>query len=519
MGFTIRRIGEETPAKRWKKRALAVSAFTIRVLRPAVQIVAAWREAKEEEDIEREQRTLLKKATVILLAVLGAVAVLAIVLKVLLSLNLISAQSLLSVTASPLPKDAHGHTNILLLGQGDASHEGVDLTDTMMIASIDGEDTGSITLLSVPRDLYLLGIEGVQRGRINELYRNEKYEIMQKQNLDDKAASPLALKETMRILGSLMGVELHHVIKIDFIGVVEGVDAIGGVEVDVPYTIVDNEYPTKNYGYQTFMITKGLHTLDGETALKYARSRHSTSDFGRSARQQQLIGAIAEKMKTEGLLSSPGKLLELVSIAGKNMETSMTFGEMMGLAKLGKSLDRSRIVSVQLNDQNGLYGALPNPGGFLYAPPRDQFGGASVFLPVSIPEFPVTWKQIQAYTELLLRHRELYLPRLNVEIRNVDAPPGSASKLTWELTRYGFEVVTAKNAPRDVQQQGLASSVLFAPPQDAARAAVLGKLLGITVSTSKAPLLPDVGTGSTLILLGTDYEYQPIQDLLPRLTP
>lgn len=518
MGFTVRRIGEEQPSKKWGKRLLTASALALKVVRPAVQALAAWRETKAEEEADNARRSFLKRMLVVLFAILGAFAVMAVLLKILIALNLINAQSILSAASSPLPKDANGHTNILLLGQGDEGHDGIDLTDTMMIASIDADDTESISLLSIPRDIYLLGIEGVQRSRINELYRNRKHRIMQQQKLNEQEASRLALKETLQILGNLLGIELHHAIKIDFIGVVEGVDAIGGVTVDVPYTIVDNEYPDENYGYQPFMITKGEHTLDGKTALKYARSRHTTSDFGRSARQQQLISAIADKMKSEGLLSSPSKLLELVGIAGKHMETTMTFGEMTGLAKVGKSLDRSHIVAMQLSDQNGLYGSLPAPGGFLYAPPRDQFEGAAVLLPVSIPEYPVTWNQIQAFADMLLEHREFYLPRMNVEIRNVDAPPGSASRLTWELTRYGFEVVSAKNAPRELQTQGLPSSAIFNPPQEKARAQELGKLLGIPTSTERAPLVPDIATGSTLILLGKDYEYQPIQDLLPHLS-
>lgn len=122
-----------------------------------------------------------------------------------------------------------------------------------------------------------------------------------------------ALRELALEIGRFTNVDIQQIIKVDFIGFVQAVDAVGGVDIDVPYTLVDPEYPGPNYSYQTFSITKGPHHLDGETALKYARSRHSTSDFSRSGRQQQIIKALGEKVKNEGILSNPSKILSLVT--------------------------------------------------------------------------------------------------------------------------------------------------------------------------------------------------------------
>lgn len=516
MGFTIRRIGEEPKGKKAWKRVLAVTAVVVGIARPAVQMLAAWRSIEKEEKEEAKRTHILKVVALSVLAVLAALIVIGIFLRILIALNIISAQSVLSITASPLPKDAYGQTNILLLGQGDENHDGVDLTDTIMLASIDPQ-TESAVLLSIPRDLYIYNVPSTPNGRINELFLNRK-SALKRQGLSEEDASQQGMKEMAAILGDLMGVQIHHVAKIDFIGFVQAVDAIGGVMVDVPYTIVDAEFPAdRGYGYQTFMITKGPHQLDGETALKYARSRHTTSDFGRSARQQQLLSALAQKMKEQGLLSSPGMLLDLLSIAGKHAQTTLSFGEIAGLAKAGRSLDRSRIITMQLNLSNGFYGGIPEAGGLLYTPPREQFGGASVLLPVSIPEFPVSWRQIESFTELLLRHRALYLPPLPVEIRNVSAAAGSAQRLAWELTRFGLNVVSAENAPDDMRDQELPSSKVFVPKTSEEAGELLSSLLGVSPNPVTTPLLPDIGTGSVLILLGKDYSYTPIQDLLPRL--
>lgn len=519
MGFRIRRIGEEPPAARWKKRLWTALAVGIRVARPAVQAVAAWKETQREEREESRRMTLLKRATVLLLAVLGAGIMAGVILKILLSLHIINARSFLSLATEPLPQDAYGHTNILLLGKGDETHDGFDLTDTIILASLDPDDTESAVLMSIPRDLYLYRLDGVPDGRVNELHRSLQGRL-RRQGMEEHEASVAAMKEMAAALGTQLGVEIHGVVSVDFVAVEEGVDAIGGVDINVPYTIVDNEYPARQgTGYAPFIITKGTHHIDGATALKYARSRHTTSDFGRSARQQQLIAAIMETLRDDGVLGKPGKILDLLSIVSKNVETTLSFGELAGLAAMGKDLDRSRMVTVQLNDQNGLYGTIPETGGFLYTPPREQFNGAAVLLPVSIPEFPITWKQLSAFTHLLLRHRPMYLPLTNVEIRNVSAPSGSAQRLAWELGRYGFTIVSAKNAPRDLQQRDIPSSVIIAPGADRVRLEPLGTLLGMNVTSGSEALLPDIATGSTLILLGKDFDYVPVQDLLPRLTP
>ncbi|HCB51466.1 TPA: hypothetical protein DEP21_02725 [Patescibacteria group bacterium] len=71
-------------------------------------------------------------------------------------------------------------------------------------------------------------------------------------------------------------------------------DTLSGVTIDVPKTIHDTTYPDQNMGYMTFHVNSGINTFDGKTALMYARSRHSTSDFDRSLRQQQIVQAVID---------------------------------------------------------------------------------------------------------------------------------------------------------------------------------------------------------------------------------
>jgi LCP family protein required for cell wall assembly len=487
MSFTTRRLREEKPSRiAWKPTALLLLRLGGPLVLLATRIIQDRREERAEQ---RERLHLLKRILVILIAVFCAVLLFAATAKALVSLQLLNVGSLMHVAATPLPADAHGHTNILLLGQGDADHDGIDLTDTIMIASIDADKTQSVALLSLPRDLWFLQTEKMGKGRINSLYRDYKV-LLKRQGKNEKTASQEAMRELAAEIGRALGMDMHHTVKIDFVGFVQAVDALGGIEIDVPKAIVDTEYPGPNYSYQTFRIAAGLQTIDGETALKYARSRHSTSDFDRSARQQQIIAALGDKMRDGGILTQPGKIMDLLNILRDHVETTLPVREMLALAEAGKDIDRSKILSMQLTIGNGLYGAFSEPGGLLYTPPRDQFGGASVLLPVSIPQYPVTWRQIRTLVTLLMHERIAHLERAPILIRNAGAPEGSARQLGGELIRYGFLVEDIANA----EEGDLPDSVLIGKPESPT-ALRLSELLNITF-TPDPSLMPNSALSS-----------------------
>jgi hypothetical protein len=287
---------------------------------------------------------------------------------------------------------------------------------------------------------------------------------------------------------------------------VQAVDELGGVDIEVPYDIVDREYPGPNYSYETFEITEGPHHLDGETALKYVRSRHTTSDFGRSARQQQLLQALAAKVQADGMLKNAGRITSLMEIVGDHTETTMSTREIISLAALAMQIDTGKILSIQLNDRNGLYGGVAEPGGFLYNPPRDFFQGASVLLPVSIPENPITWRQIKIFISLLHTHRDIYGAHPRIHVLNTGAKAGLGRKLADELTRYGFDVVeTANGESRDETQSRIGAGAQFEE---------LGTFFATLLDQPLSLLSNDV-----YIYLAEDYAYEPIQDLYEMPAP
>jgi LCP family protein required for cell wall assembly len=485
MSFHVRRLKDEAPPS-----SLSKAVKWLRRLRlPALFVFWRAKEVKEKHDEEKKRSRLWKRLLVSAAVIVIAVAGIGVGVKALVDQNIIQVTQLVNVAGTPLPKDEHGYTNFLLLGQGDKNHDGVDLTDTIILASIDPK-TRSAAMISIPRDLYLR-TSRMGAGRINTLYRDFKYTLMRDQDLDEEQAGRAAMQELATELSKTFGIQLHHVVKVDFIGFVQAVDALGGVDVVVPEDLYDSEYPGPNYTYQTFSVLAGPQHMDGETALKYARSRHSTSDFDRSRRQQDILKALGDKAKADGTLTNPARITSLMRIMNEHVATTLTFREMVTLAGMAADLDKSKIISVQFN--------VAGPGGFLYPPPRDQYGGAAVLVPNS-------WNEVRTFMGLVLADRTLFLHPPTIDVYNAGGPSGAAGMLAVELDRYMLPVGDVANYAGDDRP----TSAIIAPAADRKTAQKLGELLRIPdVAT-----LPETSTGTTIqVLLGEDYRYRSIVEL------
>ncbi len=522
MSFTIRKLRED---KKPSKLRLWLRVI-IPMIRSTLRLEQHLKEArvKDGEKSTREKR--LRKGMTILVASLFVVILIIVTLKTVVRLKEI-AIGMATVVSAHLPADTHGLTNILLLGEGDNNHEGIDLTDTIMIASLDPSKTKSAVLMSIPRDTYVIKTDKMGKDRINSLYRNYKNTLIHK-GIEKKEASKQSMHQLAKEISTLVGIEIHGVVKVNFSGFEKMVDLLGGVDVDVPEDLIDTEYPGPNYSYETFSLKKGMQHLDGATALKYARSRHSTSDFSRSARQQQIITALAKKAQEEGLMKNISRMSEMLEIVSENVESTFSNRELLGLAVMGKSIHTQRIINVQLNDQNGLFGSLIQPGGFLYAPPREQFDGAAVLLPYSIPEFPITWKQVQTLSSLIFTKRAIFLMPPSIVALNAGAKEGSARVLGGELYRYLFNVIKTRNlGPRGSKEYN--ESFIAVNPRLLESTDALEVSRG-KIATSVATMLsttlkmkveehPDAvvflqENPDIAIVLGKDFRYTALQDLL-----
>ncbi|MBU0767067.1 LCP family protein [Patescibacteria group bacterium] len=509
--FTVRKIEEDKP-----KRSLPIKSIIgwgAELSRPLLHWYEDWKKRREQEKLQEERIRILKRVLIVLVSVFVVFVIIAGLAQAIFSVEIISFSRLASITGSTPITDENGFTNILLMGQGDGDHDGKDLTDTLMVASIDAKNSNSVVLLSFPRDLYLLHTEKMGKGKLNTFYRDYKGYLKYMKDMDDSFAAKEALKELGDEIGRHMDLQIHGVIKVDFVAFTEAVDALGGVDIEVPYDINDPEYPDSNFGFDPFEIYKGLNHLDGATALKYARSRHTTSDFGRSARQQQLIRALAQKAKEEGLIKKPGTLLNFLKIYNDNVESTLSTSDMIGLLNLLKDIDKGNVITMQLSDRNALYDSFIEPGGFLYTPPRDLFEGASVLLPVSIPEFPVTWKQITTLKQLLFNNRSIHLQNPSISILNAGAASGIARKLATELTRYGFNVEVIANASLEKQEE----SFVATPTKESEGEDDLGPFFSSLLKSKTLSMpsqLPPEEVRDVTIVLGKNYSYSPLQSLI-----
>jgi LCP family protein required for cell wall assembly len=217
--------------------------------------------------------------------------------------------------------------NILLTGVDSAAQRTNELTDTMLVVSVDPE-SGDMAMVSFPRDISSFPMYNGQtyRGKINSLM------TWARQHPQDYPDGPLPT--LAKQLGFLLGVPIHYYAAVDLAGFRKLIDAAGGVTVDNARAINDPRYDWLDGSIPGFRLSKGIHTLNGRNALAYVRSRQGAgdNDFTRARRQQQVLLALRQQLTTPAMLP---KLPELINLAGETLKTnfpSERVDEMLGLA-------------------------------------------------------------------------------------------------------------------------------------------------------------------------------------------
>lgn len=233
-------------------------------------------------------------------------------------------------TPTPLPTLDNAQ-NILLVGTDGRPGENVSRTDTLVLVRLDPHNN-RVSMLSFPRDLYV-PIPGYGKDRINAAYLIGEKKL-------GAGYGPALLKKTV---GDLVGLPVDHMVMVNFDGFKTVVDKIGGIYIDVPKAIDDPLYPTDDYRTIKVHFDPGLQLMDGDRALIYARTRHADSDFGRNQRQQQVLMAIFNRIREQGLLSQLASIDEYTAVLSDYIRTDITRSEMFGLAGMGAQLHAENI--------------------------------------------------------------------------------------------------------------------------------------------------------------------------------
>lgn len=305
-----------------------------------------------------------------------------------------------------------GRITVLLLGNAGGAYDGATLTDSLIVASFDPE-TKKAVLISIPRDLWINDIE----EKVNAVYQAG----LKKDN---------GLGFAKEEIGKIVGIPIDYAMRLDFSGFVKAVDLVGGVEVDVPKTFDDYNYPIEGKeddlcgnvdqeveltpeqasvlkvdpGKRRVLITpsgnvattsadfacrfdhvrfvSGVTHMNGAEALVFVRSRMGTngegSDFARSRRQQRVIEAFRTKALSLETLANPQKVFGLLETFGKSFETDIPTSKLLDLYAKSKNVTATESVvlgqlangkSLFINPPVGQYGA------WVLVPPDNDFSG------------------------------------------------------------------------------------------------------------------------------------------------
>jgi len=335
--------------------------------------------------------------------------------------------------------EADDRINILLLGMGGEGHDGPLLTDTIVLMSLK-PSTSQVALMSIPRDL-LVPLTKYGWRKINAANAFGELE-----------AAGRGADVSRTALEGLFGMDIPYYVRIDFNGFREIIDDLGGIDVYVDKSFTDRNYPTTDHKVQTVSFAAGWQNLNGEEALKYSRSRHGNngegSDFARAKRQQKVLAAIKEKVMTFQVVKNPAMVSNLLADLQSNIATNLGVGDILRLAKFGRSIDPSTLIHKVIDDR---------PGSPLVA---GQYGGAYVLVPrnddwtglrelasgVFNSETDLKIEVMPGKTTAGANRTEPTQTKPRVEILNGSGETGLARDVAGKLTSLGFTVVRIGNA-------------------------------------------------------------------------
>ena len=290
--------------------------------------------------------------------------------------------------------------NILLLGYGGKDHSGGFLSDTIILLSLNKEKKTAY-LISIPRDIWInlpLDWENLKAAKINEAYAigidDIKYPNKKPEFRGKTGGGNMAKYATNQITG----LSVDYFVSVSFDQIVKIIDTLGKIKVDVPVSFTDEYYPVKGLEnetcgktpeemealkqkysgfelekqykcrYETISFEKGTVEMDGTTALKFMRSRHSATyggDFSRSQRQMAVLKAIKEKLIS---LDAFSKIDELFPELASLVTTDLNLPTVKDLVSFLGKPEEYKIKEINLSTENVLTESKGPQGQYILLP-------------------------------------------------------------------------------------------------------------------------------------------------------
>lgn len=338
--------------------------------------------------------------------------------------------NLLSVFRPAHLDNDNGRVNILVAGNSadDVGHNGGDLTDSIMVLSIDTKNNTAL-MLSIPRDMWV-SIPGYGHAKINSAYPDGGMDLLE------------------TVVENTTGLDIHYTALVNYTAFKDLVNAVGGITITIKSTDSRGIYdPSLDYTTRRCCALakypNGKVTLNGKQALNLARARGDAygsygfpdADYTRTQHQRQMLMAIKDKASSTAVVANPLKISSLVDAVGNNVKTDLELNEMQALYYYGKKIDDSKIDSYNIRDLKG-DSELMLVG--------DMINGQSVQVPAAGID---NYDDIQAQIQYIFTATPEQKEGAKVVLLNATETVGLASKESGKLDDAGLQVIGHYDAP------------------------------------------------------------------------
>lgn len=407
--------------------------------------------------------------------------------------------------------EAEDRINILLIGMGGKNHDGGYLADTILLVSLK-PSTKQVSLISIPRDT-TVPVEGGAWKKVNSINANAESK--------EPGSGGRAMTQA---LSGILGVPITYYVRVDFQGFINIIDEMKGIEVNVENTLDDYSYPVMgkeddpNYysRYEHLHVEKGLQKMDGELALKFARSRHGLgkegSDFARAKRQQLILQAVKEKLLSRSTLLKPGTIIKISGELNEHVDTNITITELLALWDGYKDINRENIINEVIGNQdNGLLvDSRGQDGAYLLVPRSGNFNEIKSFVQNIFGEAPAAETAAAKTVEPIEKST-------NIQVINGTWISGLASRVASELNPYNFKAVKITNASQRDFTKSAIYDLSYGKNDQAIKS--LSELTGAKLSYDNPAWLEtlkaETSTPGIILILGTDaqnWSIQPVKE-------
>lgn len=407
--------------------------------------------------------------------------------------NVLQGSFLDLIQSEPLKKDENGRSNFLVLGtsEDDPGHEAGNLTDSIMVLSVDQEKKNAY-MFSIPRDLYVdygeACISGY-KGKINVYFSCVN-------DGEDDAAEQDRLAKTQAFIGDIVGLDIQYGVHVNYTVMRDVVNAIGGsidvtIESRNPLGLMDSNFDWKCGATQSARLKNcppnghfiqypnGPATLDAEHALYLAQARgdraptygFEQSNFDRERNQQMIAVAIRNKALSSGTLTNLGAVSGLIDAMGNNLRTNIKTSEIRTLMDVAAKIEEANIQSLDFySDENKLFTTGTLPG-----------AGSSVYPAAGVNDY----SDLRAFIRKQMTSDPFVKEEPNVTVLNGTGTAGIAQTAADSLEDKGFTILSIGNAPEGTYAK---VEIYQVNAKKTASATKLKEIYGVTPKTTTPPV-------------------------------